>query len=186
MPSLRWRGRVRCRHGYFVFLQNIGMQTNFPESAAAGTQEVPAEAPPTHARLGRLIGGVYRQWRRQIDQSVKTLGLTDATRAPLLALHAAKGPMRQKDLAQALLLETSSLVRVLDQLRAMELVDWESAPADRRTKCIALTAKGRKTVARILARSMEIERKLLVDLSTQELQVLRSALEKISQRLDSL
>jgi MarR family transcriptional regulator for hemolysin len=49
-----------------------------------------------------------------------------------------------------------------------------------------LTVKGRKTVARILARSMEIERKLLVDLSAQELQVLRSALEKISQRLDSL
>lgn len=144
------------------------------------------EPPQARARLGRLIGGVYRQWRRQVDQSVKDLGLTDATRAPLLALHAADGPLRQKELAQALLLETSSLVRVLDQLRAMGLVDWESDPADRRAKCIALTARGRKTVARILTRSLEIEHNILVDVTPEELQVLRSALEKISRRFDSL
>lgn len=144
------------------------------------------EPPQARARLGRLIGGVYRQWRRQVDQSVKDLGLTDATRAPLLALHAADGPLRQKELAQALLLETSSLVRVLDQLRAMGLVDWESDPADRRAKCIALTARGRKTVARILTRSLEIEHNILVDVTPEELLVLRSALEKISRRFDSL
>ena len=144
------------------------------------------EPPQARARLGRLIGGVYRQWRRQVDQSVKDLGLTDATRAPLLALHAADGPLRQKELAQALLLETSSLVRVLDQLRAMGLVDWESDPHDRRAKCIALTARGRKTVARILTRSLEIEHNILVDVTPEELLVLRSALEKISRRFDSL
>lgn len=142
--------------------------------------------PQARARLGRLIGGVYRQWRRHVDQSVKGLGLTDALRAPLLALHAADAPMRQKDLAQALLLETSSLVRVLDQLRAMDLVDWECDPADRRTKCIALTADGQQTVARILAKSMEIERRILVDLTPEELALVRSALEKISLRLESL
>ena len=144
------------------------------------------EPPQARARLGRLIGGVYRQWRRQVDQSVKDLGLTDSTRAPLLALHAADGPLRQKELAQALLLETSSLVRVLDHLRSMDLVDWTSDPNDRRAKCIALTPQGRKTVARILARSLEIERSILVDVTPQELVVLRSALEKISRRFDAL
>ncbi|MEG2048350.1 MAG: MarR family transcriptional regulator [Comamonas sp.] len=171
------------------------MQTNSHAMVDAGTTptaswldegpDVP-EPPQARARLGRLIGGVYRQWRRQVDQSVKDLGLTDATRAPLLALHAADGPLRQKELAQALLLETSSLVRVLDQLRAMGLVDWESDPNDRRAKCIALTARGRKTVARILTRSLEIERSILVDVTPEELVVLRSALEKISRRFDTL
>ena len=183
------------RSGISVFLQNIGMQTNshaMVDTVPAATgdwlddgPDVP-EPPQARARLGRLIGGVYRQWRRQVDQSVKDLGLTDATRAPLLALHAANGPRRQKELAQALLLETSSLVRVLDQLRAMGLVDWESDPADRRAKCIALTARGRKTVARILTRSLEIEHNILVDVTPEELAVLRSALEKISRRFDTL
>jgi MarR family transcriptional regulator for hemolysin len=90
---------------------------------------------------------------------------------------AADGPLRQKELAHALL-ETSSLVRVLDQLRGMGLVDWDSDPNDRRTKCIALTPRGRKTVARILTRSLEIERSILVDVTPEELVVLRSALEK--------
>lgn len=138
------------------------------------------------ARFGRLIGGGYRQWRRQMDLSVKDLGLSDATRAPLLALYAADAPMRQKELAQALLLDTSSLVRVLEQLRGMALLDWESDPTDRRAKCIALTPLGRKTASRILARSLEIERSILVDLSADELAGLRGALEKISQRFDVL
>ena len=75
---------------------------------------------------------------------------------------------------------------VLDQLRAMGLVDWECDPQDRRAKCIALTARGRKTVARILTRSLEIERSILVDVTPEEPVVLRSALEKISRRFDVL
>jgi MarR family transcriptional regulator for hemolysin len=136
------------------------------------------------SRFGVLLGSVYRQWRRQIDLSFKDWGLSDATRMPLLVLYVQGEPLRQKDLADALFLDTSSLVRVLAQLRKAELIDWANEPADRRAKWIVLTPTGREAAALILARSMEIEQTILADLSAHELEVTRSALEKISRRFD--
>jgi MarR family transcriptional regulator for hemolysin len=138
------------------------------------------------SRFGLLVASVYRKWRRQVDQSFRDLGLSDATRTPLLALYTQAGPMRQKDLAEALSLDASSLVRVLAQLRQRRLLTWQCDPADRRTKCIALTAEGRRIAALILARSLEIERVLLADLDPQELAVTRSALARIARRFDHL
>ncbi len=65
--------------------------------------------------------GAFRQWRKKVDESFKEQGLTDASRMPLLMLYTHGEAMLQKDLAQALSLDTSSLVRVLDQLRDGEL-----------------------------------------------------------------
>lgn len=62
------------------------------------------------SRLGNLLGSVYRQWRRRVDLSFKDLGLSDATRMPLLALYVQEQPLRQKELADALSLDTFSLV----------------------------------------------------------------------------
>lgn len=159
----------------------LGMQTNEGECA----DELPA-LDELRSRFGLLLGSVYRQWRRQVDLSFKDWGLSDASRMPLLVLYVQGESMRQKDLADALHLDTSSLVRVLAQLRADQLLDWASDPADRRAKCIALTRKGRDAAAQILARSMEIARAILADLSPQELQVTREVLEKISKRFDAL
>lgn len=148
---------------------------------------IPApERSQERSRFGVLLGSVYRQWRRQVDLSFKDLGLSDATRMPLLVLYVQGEPLRQKDLADALYLDTSSLVRVLAQLRKVKLVDWASDPADRRTKCIGLTPAGREAAALILPKSMEIEQTILADLSPHELDVTRLVLEKISRRFDAL
>ena len=155
------------------------MQTKSPANTPRTPEQFQAQT-----RFGFLLGSVYRQWRRQVDLSFKDLGLSDATRMPLLVLYVQDKVMRQKDLAQALYLDSSSLVRVLAHLRKAQLVQWDNDPADRRTKCIALTAAGRQVAALILAKSMEIEQTILADLSVQEVQVTRQALEKISCRLD--
>ncbi|MGB6103295.1 MAG: MarR family transcriptional regulator [Pusillimonas sp.] len=157
------------------------MQTKLASNATCAP-----ELPQARSRFGALLGSVYRQWRRQVDLSFKDLGLSDATRMPLLVLYVHDEPLRQKDLADALYLDTSSLVRVLAQLRKAQLVDWSSDPADRRAKRIGLTPAGRKTAAVILAKSMEIEQAILADLAPQELEVTRQALEKISRRFDAL
>ncbi len=138
------------------------------------------------SRFGRLIGSVYRQWRRQVDLSFKDMELTDATRMPLLILYVDDAPMRQKDLAEALYLDTSSLVRVLDQLRRKKLVDWTSHPADRRTKLIGLTPQGQHVAALILEKSLQIEQEILSGLTPEELETTRRALSKISERFNTL
>jgi len=167
------------------FAKILGMQTNCVVTAGDTLEEAP-ERVPVRSRFGHLIGCVFRQWRRQVDLSFKDLGLSDATRMPLLVLHVRGVPMRQKDLAEALYLDTSSLVRVLSQLRAEALVEWSCDPADRRTKCIELTQEGQRVASLILEKSLQIEEAILADLSPQELEVTRAALLKISQRFDCM
>jgi MarR family transcriptional regulator for hemolysin len=159
----------------------VFMQTNSPADAASAV-----ELAQVRARFGQLIGAVYRRWRRQIDSGFKQLGLSDASRMPLITLYAHDAPMQQKDLAQALHLESCSLVRVLAQLRQAQLVDWHCDPGDRRTKYITLTAQGRATATRILQQSLQIEQAILADVTAQELEVTRRTLQKISQRFDTL
>lgn len=159
----------------------LGMQTN--SEMAAGDA---SHASPQRHRFGHLIGGVFRQWRRQMDLSFKDLGLSDASRMPLLVMYVHGQSVRQKDLAQALYLDTSSLVRVLAQLRADKLVDWSVDPTDRRAKCIALTPQGEQAAAQILEASLEIEQAILAGLTPQELETTRDVLQKISQRFDAL
>lgn len=147
----------------------------------------PARIEQARARLGRLIGAAYRRWRRAVDQSFREVGLTDATRAPLLALYESKAPsMRQKDLAQVLALDKSSLVRVLSQLREMGFVEWETDEADRRAKSIRLTDEGQSMAERMVSKSLEIEAQILDTLTADELRITRQALEKITRRLDEL
>ena len=71
---------------------------------------------------------VYRQWRRQVDLSFKDLGLSDATRTPLLVLYEQGGPLRQKDLADALYLDSSSLVRAACRVKATAATTYSSRP----------------------------------------------------------
>lgn len=141
--------------------------------------------PHAHARFGSLIGAVFRKWRREVTQDFKAMGLTDATCAPLLAL--VEWPVqavRQKDLAERLSLEKSSLVRILTQLRDMGLVEWATAEDDRRAKSIRLTLQGRRLAERIVAKSMEIEARILEGLTAEELQTTREVLGKIVRRFE--
>lgn len=156
-----------------------------PISASGGAD--PARIQQARARLGRLIGAVYRRWRRAVDQSFRELGLTDATRAPLMALYESDAAaLRQKELAEILALDKSSLVRVLSQLREMGLVEWETDESDRRAKSIRLTAAGQTMAERMVAKSLEIEAQILHTLTPAELRTTREALEKIARRLDEL
>jgi len=95
-----------------------------------------------------LLASVHRQWRRLVDRTLQPLGLTEATWLPLLHLARAPAPMRQTDLAAALSLDGSSVVRLLDALEAAGLVQRKEG-ADRRAKAIHLTASGKSTVKRI-------------------------------------
>jgi MarR family transcriptional regulator for hemolysin len=60
-----------------------------------------------------LVARAARQWRRTVDRRLQPFGLTEATLLPLIYLARAPVPMRQKDLAAALALDGSSVVRAL-------------------------------------------------------------------------
>ncbi len=118
--------------------------------------------PGAMAKLSRL-------WRRAIDAKLQPTGLTEATWLPLLHISRAKATMRQKDLAQTLGLDNSSVVRILRSLEAADYVARQEAGADRRAKTLTLTATGETIVAQVELVIREARRQWLADISDAEL-----------------
>ena len=77
-----------------------------------------------------------------MDRQLQPFGLTEATWLPLIYLARASAPMRQKDLAAALTLDGSSVVRLLDALAASRLIERSEENGDRRAKIITITTRG--------------------------------------------
>jgi len=116
-----------------------------------------------------LIAQTARQWRRAVDVRLQPFGLTEATWLPLLHLARAPTPMRQKDLATSLALDSSSVVRLLDGLQASGLIERREAAGDRRAKTIVLTAQGRSIVEQVEVVASRVRHCTLAGLTDDEI-----------------
>lgn len=136
---------------------------------------IPAE---THRLFGSTLAQTARQWRRAVDRKLEPYGLTEATWLPLIHVARAPGPVRQKDLAESLALDSSSVVRLLDNLQAAGLIERREG-TDRRTKDIHLTALGRTTVERVEGISREVRERALVGVRDDDIEKVYELLEQI-------
>ncbi|MBB1627274.1 MarR family winged helix-turn-helix transcriptional regulator [Achromobacter sp. UMC71] len=134
---------------------------------------------PQQQRLSTRIGVVARQWRRAVDQRLQPFDLTQATWLPLVQLARAPGPMRQKELAAALSLDNSAVVRVLQSLEASGFIERLEDPDDRRAKALAITAQGRQLVRRVHTVSAELERELLDGMAPADVDAAHRVLERL-------
>lgn len=137
-------------------------------------------------RIGQLIGLTARQWRRAIDLRLQPFELTEATWAPLVRLARAPSPMRQKDIAAALQLDSSSVVRILKNLEAAGLIERGEDRQDARAKAILLTEAGRELARRLDRVSEDLERELLQGMDDTEIEAARKVIGRISNQLAQL
>ena len=86
-----------------------------------------------------------RLLRNYIDQRAKRRGTTRAQWIVLFRLRQQEG-LSQVDLAEVLELQPISLVRLLDRLVDLGLLERRSDPKDRRANRLFLTASGRQLV----------------------------------------
>lgn len=130
-----------------------------------------------------LIARAGRQWRRAVDRRLQPFGLTEATWLPLIHLARAPVPMRQKDLAASLVLDGSSVVRLLDALETAGLIERREENADRRAKTIILTRRGLAIIDRVEAASREVRNAVLVGLSDDEIEIATRVLDLVCRNL---
>src|SRR6516162_10326712 len=95
---------------------------------------------PSRAVFGSLLSRAARQWRRAADQRLRPFELTEAAWLPLVHIARAAAPPRQKDLAASMTLDSSSVVRLLDNLETAGLIQRKEGE-DRRAKIIFLTSR---------------------------------------------
>ncbi len=151
------------------------------------TPAQPLPAPEDHAdpkrQLGVRLVGLGRRWRKTLDTQLASEGLGNAAWPPLMhLLHLGDG-ISQTELAAAIGLEGSSLVRLLDLLVAQGLIERQTPASDRRVKLLYLTPAGRQTATGIRQRVAAIEDALLADLSPTAAQTMLHTLAHIEARI---
>ena len=140
-------------------------------------------ATETRDRFASLIAVAARQWRRAVDLRLQKYGLTEATWLPLLHLARAEEPMRQKELAASLSLDNSSVVRILDGLQGLGLIERSEDADDRRAKAIVITGQGRELVAQVEDVSSQVRSETLAQIDDQSLAVATKVLQEVCKAL---
>ena len=98
--------------------------------------------------------------RTRLDERLAPLGLTQAKWLILLYLSRNGGAMPQKDIAERIGAEGPTVVRVLDGLSRMGLIERLGEPADRRVKTVRLTPRASAVLARITRITKEFRREM--------------------------
>ncbi len=138
---------------------------------------------PLRDGFASLITQVGRQWRRMVDRRLQQFGLTEATWLPLVHIARAPAPMRQKDLAASLVLDSSSVVRLLDALEASGLIERHEENTDRRAKTIALTERALSIIDQVESASGEVRNATLIGLTNDEIASATRVLEHVRRNL---
>ncbi|WP_417833328.1 MarR family winged helix-turn-helix transcriptional regulator [Thalassospira xiamenensis] len=136
--------------------------------------------------LGSTLMRVARCWRREIDSTLQSHGLSQTMVMPLIVLNRAAGPVRQGLIADEIGVEGPSLVRVIDVLERDGLISRVCDLSDRRAKMVALTAAGKDKAAEIEIILADIRNELTADIDPENLattlDVMQQLLGKLAQR----
>jgi MarR family transcriptional regulator for hemolysin len=138
--------------------------------------------PSSSNSFGALVAHTARLWRNAVDSDLQPFGLTEATWLPLVHLSRAAEPMRQRDLAAALLLDGSSVVRLLDNLQLQGLIQRREGK-DRREKVISLTLSGQRMVERIEEAARQVHDRTLAQVGNEDLAAAMRVLEQVNTQL---
>lgn len=122
---------------------------------------------------------VSRTYKSACDQLAATFGLTQAVAWPAVMIGRMGEGVRPGAIAEALGLEPSSVVRVIDQLINAGLVERRDDANDRRAKMLYLTNEGRKRVEQIENALVPFRRRLLQGLTQAELDVCMRVFETL-------
>lgn len=112
---------------------------------------------------------VSRSYKIVCDKISAQYGLTQAIAWPIVALSRMGEGIRPSVIADAVGIEPSSVVRLIDLLAASGLIERRKDARDRRAKLIFLTHEGRKKAKQIESVLIPLRRELLEGLTDTEL-----------------
>lgn len=128
---------------------------------------------PTDSQLMATTANLMvlsRAYRGAADKALADYGLSQATAWPVILAGRLGDGVRQGALAEALGVEGPSLVRVLDQLVAANLMERREDPHDRRAKTLHLTPAGHALRAQVEDVLVELRRRLFHGVSEADLE----------------
>ena len=133
-------------------------------------------------QLSRRLGYLFKHAQSRLAelnaQALAPFGI-NAHELGVLILLAGTQPSSQRQAAERLGVDRTTMVAVLDTLERKGLVSRHPDVHDRRRNLVQLTASGQETVRRAREASDEAERTLLAALSSTDAERLREALQAV-------
>lgn len=144
-------------------------------------KRVPEQAPPAALadRLGFLLKHAYENYQSIQRRAIAPLEL-DGRRLAVLILVDAEGPALQQRLAERLGVDRTTMVSLVDELEASELLRRRRDPDDRRGYQVGVTPKGAQVLAKATEAIRGVEREFLGSLSAPEQRQLRTLLRAVA------
>ncbi|MGO1316557.1 MAG: MarR family winged helix-turn-helix transcriptional regulator [Cellulomonadaceae bacterium] len=137
--------------------------------------------PTCSDRLGFLLAKQGQAMNLRLRQALGASDLGPRHGATLLHL-ALGGATSQQALIDALGVDPSGLVAILNELESGGLVERRRDPADRRRHIVQITSGGREAAALVESAVADVERVAFADLSLGEISVLGDLLGRIRGR----
>ena len=103
----------------------------------------------------------------------------------IIVVYNAGTGLTQKEVADLLDLEGSTLIPIIDKLEKDGLLNRRVDQQDRRNNRIFLTAKSEKTIGLMLDWGLKINNWLTLDISEEDILVTKRTLEKISNNIQT-
>ena len=129
--------------------------------------------------VGITISRTARTWRTKLDERLSPLGLTQARWLVLMHLSRMGGESLQKELAFVVGVEGPTLVRVLDGLERIGLVQRLGVEGDKRARLIRLTPKADSVISDIMRIGIKLRGEALAGISDEDLESFFRVLEVI-------
>lgn len=112
---------------------------------------------------------IGRLWRRLVRDIVSAHDVSEAAAVPLIQIERMGGGVNQTEVADAIGIESPSLVRLLDQLCAGGLIERREG-SDRRAKTLWLTAEGERVTAEIESALVVLRERVLGHLPQEDIE----------------
>ncbi len=134
--------------------------------------------------MGRLFGLAPRLVEIQ-DLGAREYGMSYARGRVVAALHAL-GPVKMRELSQAVGVTPRTITGLVDALEADGWVERRPDPGDRRATIVALTVAAGSAFARLLQAYRGLARDLVGEIPAADLERALGVIELIADRLDDV
>ena len=129
--------------------------------------------------LGFVLGKASQLVNETVDAHLEQYNI-QVRHFGILQLIAGSKPLQQAEIGRLLRIDRTTMVKVIDELQKLNLIERQRDPDDRRAYAIYLTDKGKKLLPEMIERVQQAEQSALSNLTKSEREKLQGLLNKVS------
>ena len=142
-------------------------------------EELPVVLQQPRGQSGPLLDLIARRIRAEAESEIETFNLRPRHVIALTLLQLV-GEQSQSDLGEALRVDRTNLVGLLNDLEGAELIERRRSPQDRRRHMVSLTVAGIRRLAELELALADAEQRVLGVLDSDQQATLHALLEQVT------